>query len=241
MNLWADHLEHQVESENDDLVSVGTTDVSEDMTVIGLGMKQDRREESKEWLVLTPSLPSIDIGEGIRHRLPAYTSSCSCKYRLWYFGHREALLPNKRADTDAHLPLRTLSLLQWDWEQWPPPMCDSPALWPLQSHGEAAWMHVLPQSKRNTGHIFLHLVTITITHLEVGGGHGEWQQCICRNDSILKNDGEKGCLGGSVVECLALVQGMILILGLSLKSDSPQGACFSLCLYLCLSLCVWHE
>ena len=37
-----------MESENDDLVSVGTTDVSEDMTVIGLGMKQDRREESKE-------------------------------------------------------------------------------------------------------------------------------------------------------------------------------------------------
>ena len=48
-----------------------------------------------------------------------------------------------------------------------------------------------------------------------------------------------GHLGGSVVECLPLAQGVIL--GWSPTSGSPQGACFSLCLCLCLSVSLMNK
>ena len=47
----------------------------------------------------------------------------------------------------------------------------------------------------------------------------------------------KGRLGGSAVEGLPSVQGVILVQGI----ESPQGAHFSLYLCLCLSLRVSHE
>ena len=48
----------------------------------------------------------------------------------------------------------------------------------------------------------------------------------------------EGHLDGLVVEHLPLAQVAPRVLGLSLASGSPKGACFSLCLCLCLSLCL---
>ena len=57
-----------------------------------------------------------------------------------------------------------------------------------------------------------------------------------------KKGAEEGLLGGSVVECLPLAQGVIPeSWDPSPASRSPEGACFSFCLCLYLSLRVSHE
>ena len=52
---------------------------------------------------------------------------------------------------------------------------------------------------------------------------------------------DKGHLGGLVVECLPLAQGVILASWDQIPHRGPrrEPACFSLCLYLCLSRCVF--